>query len=201
MPAVVGIMGPSLDVLQSVFKSTLSTRPWTRDQDVTRMPWQGLYDGQLPKRADLAFGFLENDGIVTPHPPVARAMRIVKKAMEMAGIELVGWHPPSNSEVANIHVSNGSLPRNAIVSAANTRRKGSLARGDGCLDVWQALELSGEPLTPELELTFPKRRAAPPMSVVDYQSFVVRMVAFREKWNEYWESSFERTNNGMPLIH
>ncbi|CAG9956921.1 unnamed protein product [Clonostachys rosea f. rosea IK726] len=175
MPAVVGIMGPSLDVLQSVFKSTLSTRPWTRDQDVTRMPWQGLYDGQLPKRADLAFGFLENDGIVTPHPPVARAMRIVKKAMEMAGIELVGWHPPSNSEVANIH--------------------GSLARSDGCLDVWQALELSGEPLTPELELTFPKRRAAPPMSVVDYQSFVVRMVAFREKWNEYWESSFERTNN------
>ncbi|CAG9992178.1 unnamed protein product [Clonostachys byssicola] len=122
MPAVIGIMGPSLDILQSVFKSTLSTMPWTRDQAVTRMPWQGLCDGGLPKRAHLAFGFLENDGIVTPHPPVARAMRIVKKAMEMADIELVGWYPPSNSEVANIH--------------------GSLARGDGCLDVWEALELS-----------------------------------------------------------
>lgn len=83
--------------------------PWTRDQAVTRMPWQGLYDGGLPKRAHLAFGFLENDGIVTTHPPVARAMRIVKKAMEMAEIELVGWYPPSNSEVANIHVSNWSF--------------------------------------------------------------------------------------------
>ncbi|CAH0028311.1 unnamed protein product [Clonostachys rhizophaga] len=179
MPAVIGIMGPSLDVLQSVFKSTLSTSPWIRDQAVSRMPWQSLYDGQLSKRAHLAFGFLENDGIVTPHPPIARAMRIVKKAMEMAEIELVGWYPPSNSEVANIH--------------------GSLARGDGCLDVWEALELSGEPLTPELELTFPDRRAAPPMSVVDYQSFVVRMAAFREKWNDYWESSFERTKNGHPV--
>ncbi|KAK7211680.1 hypothetical protein V2G26_018858 [Clonostachys chloroleuca] len=179
MPAVIGIMGPSLDALQSVFKSILSTSPWIRDQVVTRMPWQGLYDGQLPKRPDLAFGFLENDGIVTPHPPVARAMRIIKKAMEMAEIELVGWYPPSNSEVANIH--------------------GALARGDGCLDVWEALELSDEPMTPELELTFPERRPVPSMSVVDYQSFVVRMVAFREKWNDYWESSFERTTNGHPV--
>ncbi|VUC33979.1 unnamed protein product, partial [Clonostachys rosea] len=175
MPAVIGIMGPSLDVLQSVFKSTLSTRPWIRDQAVTRMPWQGLDDTQLWKRADLAFGFLEHDGIVTPHPPVARAMRIVKRAMEMAGIELVDWDPPSNGEVTNIH--------------------GVLARGDGCLDVWQALELSGENLTPELERTFPGRKAAASMSVVDYQSFVVRMDTFRERWNDYWESSSKRTKN------
>lgn len=78
------------------------------------------------------------------------------------------------------------------------RPKGALARGDGCLDVWEALELSDEPMTPELELTFPERRPVPSMSVVDYQSFVVRMVAFREKWNDYWESSFGRTTNGTP---
>ncbi|CAH0045780.1 unnamed protein product [Clonostachys solani] len=201
MPAVVGIMGPSLDLLQSVFKSTLSTSPWIRDQAVTRMPWQGLYDGQSPMRADLAFGFLENDGIVTPHPPVARAMRIVKKAMEMAEIELVGWDPPSNSEVSAIHVSNKSFCYHEILLYPQLTMipKGALARGDGCLDVWQALELSGEPLTLELERTFPDRRALPPISVVDYQSFVVRMIAFRERWNDYWESSFERTKNGHPV--
>lgn len=48
---------------------------------------------------------MANDGVVTPHPPIARALDIVKSTLENQGYELLDWTPPSNNESMLIHVS------------------------------------------------------------------------------------------------
>lgn len=61
--------------------------------------YQVVDGGEMP-----AFCFLANDGIVTPHPPIARALSTVKSALEYGGYELLDWKPPSNNECLEIHV-------------------------------------------------------------------------------------------------
>ena len=91
IPSVVGIMGDSIQSLRLVLKSLLSTKPWLRDPDVINMPWRGdkrNTEGSTGDRKPLSFGLMQNDGVVTPHPPIARALRIVVKAVQEAGHEV-----------------------------------------------------------------------------------------------------------------
>lgn len=103
MPTVAGLMGHSVETLRLVFKSLLSIEPWLYDADVLPIPYRE--DKELADDEKPAFGFLADDGIVTPHPPIARALSTIKSALEYAGYDLLDWKPPSNNESMEIHVS------------------------------------------------------------------------------------------------
>jgi amidase len=69
-------------------KAVIDQSPWKLDPVAIRKKWDAaeyaLADhghGSGP----LCFGFLWNDGLVKPHPPVARALELTKKALEEAG--------------------------------------------------------------------------------------------------------------------
>ena len=85
MPTVAGIMGHSVETLRLVFKALLSTEPWLYDPYVLPVPWREYSVDQGPGKTRLAFGFIKDDGVVTPHPPIARALEIIQKAMLAAG--------------------------------------------------------------------------------------------------------------------
>lgn len=93
MPATAGIMGPSIATARLVLKSLLSTEPWLHDPYVVPLPWRDTEeyrpDGGIPSEADRqnrpTFGFMEDDGVVTPHPPVQRALQAVKSALGKLG--------------------------------------------------------------------------------------------------------------------
>ncbi|KAM3475796.1 hypothetical protein MY5147_003548 [Beauveria neobassiana] len=93
--AVVGIMGPSIRTLRLVFKSLMETRPWEHDSSVLPIPWRS--DQELSPDAILSFGFMESDGIVAPHPPIARALEIAYSAVKNKGHQLIAWKPPSHA--------------------------------------------------------------------------------------------------------
>ena len=84
VPTIPGIMGPSVRSLQLVFKSLLSTKPWRKDASVVPMPWRDDLE-KLGTGSNLAIGLLEDDGVVVPHPPMARALQMVANAMKKAG--------------------------------------------------------------------------------------------------------------------
>lgn len=68
-----------------MLQALASARPWDHDPDVFEMPWRseqevGSPSAESPLR--LSFGLMESDGVVNPHPPIARALRIVKAALE-----------------------------------------------------------------------------------------------------------------------
>ncbi|KAH8590975.1 amidase signature domain-containing protein [Bisporella sp. PMI_857] len=91
IPTVVGIMGESIPSLQLMLKSLLSSEPWSRDPDVLNIPWReeiSLANG----KEEFAFGLMKSDGLVTPHPPISRAIRMA-----------IPWNPPSHNEAGNIH--------------------------------------------------------------------------------------------------
>lgn len=105
MPTVAGVMGHSIATLRLVFKSLVSTRPWLYDPYSLPIPWRSENEYNPEQEAHKpAFGFMPNDGLVTPHPPVARALRIVQRALEESDYQLLDWQPPSNTESIEIHV-------------------------------------------------------------------------------------------------
>ncbi|KAL8650704.1 MAG: hypothetical protein Q9226_005027 [Calogaya cf. arnoldii] len=82
----VGIMGTSIDAIKLVMTSVLSTSPWLRDPNVVKMPWNSKAETSTLARANadgsangvpLKIGMYWTDGVVTPHPPVTRGLRII----------------------------------------------------------------------------------------------------------------------------
>ncbi|KAL2866696.1 amidase signature domain-containing protein [Aspergillus lucknowensis] len=177
MPTVVGIMGHSVDALRMIFKSLLSLEPWLHDPYTLPIPWrpEKEYNARSELGSKPAFGFLTNDGVLTPHPPISRAMEIVKEALANKGHQLIKWDWPHHRETLEIH----SL----------------IARGDGCPDVYEAVKLSGEPFVPEITNLFPNGKPRAPLPLPEYEQIVSRMKTYRQRYLDYWTSTAKRTGD------
>ena len=90
IPTVAGIMGTSISCLQLTLRALQSAQPWLYDPDVVDLPWR--YEKEVLAGTDSAkavtFGVLPSDGVVTPHPPIQRAIRTVVSALTAAGYEV-----------------------------------------------------------------------------------------------------------------
>ena len=83
--STIGPMGRSMASITDMFKLMLAQEPWLLDPKVIEMPWQqNLFDLKA-KGNTLCFGILKCDGVITPHPPVQRALRMVEEALVKAG--------------------------------------------------------------------------------------------------------------------
>ena len=86
-------MAASVSGLGLVTKALLQEEPWLYDPNVLELPWRASqYDAMAKIIADanvghgrLAFRIIEHDGVVAPHPPVKRALRIVTNTLEKLG--------------------------------------------------------------------------------------------------------------------
>ena len=89
--SVVGPLAQSVGSLRLVIKSLLSQQPWLHDPQVHEIPWRDEQEQQVQDiirssgKGQLAFGILKHDGIVTPQPPVQRAVEMVVKTIEKLG--------------------------------------------------------------------------------------------------------------------
>ncbi|KAK7206538.1 amidase signature domain-containing protein [Myxozyma melibiosi] len=126
---VVSVDGPlavSLPDLTLFSKALLGQEPWKHDPRCVPIPFR---DYELPNRP-LVFGIEATDGILTPHPPVLRAMKMVADALTKAGHEVFdfqSYKPETGTEI---------LVRSWTVDG------GENIRGD--------LEASGEPGIPDI---------------------------------------------------
>lgn len=94
--STVGFLGTSIDALEILLKSVLSLEPWRRDPAVVPLPFrQEVIDSYMsrvdsqgrPKSegAPLKIGVFWSDGVVGPHPPVLRGLRMVYNALKCSG--------------------------------------------------------------------------------------------------------------------
>ncbi|BCS27405.1 uncharacterized protein APUU_60453A [Aspergillus puulaauensis] len=92
MPTVVGIMGRSVESLRLILQSLLLLEPWLYDPYTLPIPWRPEKEYNAPDEQQYkpAFGFLANDGVLTPHPPISRAMEMVKEALQHRGHQVCG---------------------------------------------------------------------------------------------------------------
>ena len=95
--SVVGPLSSTVGGLRLAMKSLLSQQPWLHDPLVHEIPWReeqekeifDLVSSATSGKGGLAFGIFESDGVVTPHPPVRRAMKMVVEALEKLGHKVI----------------------------------------------------------------------------------------------------------------
>jgi amidase len=89
-------MSTSLDGLELILRSVLSTKPWLRDPAVVPIPFrQDVYEEYISRdkapKTPLKLGVFWTNGVVEPHPPISRALRLVAEAVKSAGHKVSGY--------------------------------------------------------------------------------------------------------------
>jgi len=98
--AVSGPMSRSLQSVKLYCQAVLSEKvsPWNWDHKCIPLPWrQGVV---MPQGRKLKFGMIgRDDGLATCHPPVERALGMVKSALEAQGNQVIPWPTPEHAEI------------------------------------------------------------------------------------------------------
>ncbi|KAK0732059.1 amidase signature domain-containing protein [Lasiosphaeris hirsuta] len=174
IPTVAGILGPSIASLRYTMEALLFSEPWLTDPAVLPIPWRKSLEADCVGK--LSFAFMDFDGVVRPHPPITRALNMVKDALQAAGHEVIPWDGPSHAQALAIHA--------AITSA------------DGSYDVFEQLKLSGEPLIPQLAPDFPGSKPGPVKNAIEVEEVVLKLKKYRVDYRNYWLSTANCTMTG-----
>ncbi|KAI0451145.1 amidase signature domain-containing protein [Xylaria acuta] len=186
--STVGILSTSLGGLEMLLRVDLSTKPWLKDPAVVPLPFRDEVVGEYRSRANpdgtvndsglpLKLGVLWTDGAVQPHPPITRGLNIVVEAMRSTGHKVVDWKPPTQIVGRNIHLA--------------------FLKADGAHDIHDQLDLSGEPLIPDLEESFKLRD---PMNLLEYQDFTLKGLQYEAEYSDYWNSTAEQDGQIVDAV-
>ena len=96
-------------------KTILETKPWLTDSMLLPIPWRDQESHIHQDGKKLTVGVMWTDGVVTPAPPVTRALREVVERLKITdGVEVIEWEAFQQKEALEILVSRYSpLPCNA----------------------------------------------------------------------------------------
>jgi amidase len=185
--SVVGPLAGDVASLRLVTKALLSQKPWLHDPMVLEMPWRGDQEaemarlvevgkGRVPGDKKLAFGVVRTDGVVNPTPPVVRAINIVVDALREAGHVVMEWAGPAHSVINDVGFKSWVF--------------------DGGADVRAAFELSGEPMSKQVELfqTLGREFTASEIARTN-----VELRGLKKEYLTYWNSTAEQTGTGRPV--
>jgi amidase len=85
--SVLGPMSTSISSLKMFTKAIIDARPWDHDPLAVRKVWNEE-EYRLVEHGggkEMCFAIMWDNEVVKPHPPLIRAMRIVKQALEKEG--------------------------------------------------------------------------------------------------------------------
>ncbi|KAF4973999.1 hypothetical protein FZEAL_9067 [Fusarium zealandicum] len=89
--ASAGPMASSLSSIETYMQALPQARPWELDNLVVPMPWRTEECTISPPHRKLKIGFIIDDGVVKPQPPIERAINKVIEALKSAGHEVFEW--------------------------------------------------------------------------------------------------------------
>ena len=76
---VIGPISTSLSGIKVFMKTLVDAKPWLREASLLPFPWRT--EPQIPVLSHggkkLRIGVMYDDGVVRPHPPILRALRLV----------------------------------------------------------------------------------------------------------------------------
>lgn len=85
---VAGPITTSLASIEFYMEALHSAKPWEIDPRNAPLPWR-TERCSIPARHKLRIGYVIDDGVVKPQPPIARAVKQVVEALRTDGHE--GW--------------------------------------------------------------------------------------------------------------
>ncbi|QRV80629.1 amidase [Ceratobasidium sp. AG-Ba] len=191
--SVLGPMSNSISGLKVFTKAVIDSRPWLRDPQCLPMTWneeayQLIEHGGRGGRK--CFGLMYDNGLVKPHPPVVRAIHVMKQALEAAGHEVIEW---KNDRHKDILVN--------LVQVWNA---------DGHEDFKRECERSGEPHIPSMDPTVyshdlpdlgtsASMTSAKPLTAYELWQLHKEKLDLRKEYLDCWQSTESQTTTGRPI--
>ncbi|KAK8069003.1 hypothetical protein PG994_005619 [Apiospora phragmitis] len=169
--SVVGPLASSAGGVKLLTKAILSAEPWLHDPLVAEIPWRGdleVKTKDLIASSKLSVGFLDHDGAVAPHPPLKRALGLLRDAVARSGNQVFDWQPPASS-----HPTINELVSKTWIY-------------DGGADVRQDFARSGEPWAPQILDVWQERPQADAASIAATNR---GLRACRKAYLDYWNGT------------
>lgn len=105
---VLGPLSTSLSCLKLFMKTIVDAEPWLTEPALIPMPWRPY---TIPQDRPLRIGVLWNDGVITPHPPVTRALGNLTQRLREIDVEIIDFPPHLHDEswaiLASLYYTDG----------------------------------------------------------------------------------------------
>ncbi|KAF7594201.1 Acetamidase [Aspergillus hancockii] len=181
--SVIGPLATTARSLTLLFKAVLSEQPWYHDPLVLELPWRTdveqetrtLIEQSSKGYPSLAFAVMHHDGIVKPHPPIARALEIVEQTLKQLGHKVIEWKHPAHQIAADIG--------------------GRIYDMDGGADIEYQLALSGETKASQVIVG----GGLPQKSALEIAALNVEKRQYQKLYMDYWNSTADITGTGRPV--
>ena len=172
VPSSVGPMARSLASVRAAMEALLLPQPpggkgpWTVDARCVPLPWRPELYGTLQSSRPLTVGVLWDDGVVRPHPPVARVLQQTVALLRGAGHDVFDWDPVLHADLV------------AVQDAFYTV--------DGGEDIRRDVAAGGEPMIPHVASLVAR---GPAISVYDYWQLNRRKWALQQAYLAQWNTA------------
>jgi Asp-tRNA(Asn)/Glu-tRNA(Gln) amidotransferase A subunit family amidase len=118
---ITGVIGPlstSLEGIKLFMKTVIDTQPWLSEPALIPLPWSPF---QISEDRPLKIAIMWNDGVVTPHPPITRAMQEVASRLKtVPNVEVVDWTPYLHDEawaiISSLYFTDGGAEDAATIA-------------------------------------------------------------------------------------
>lgn len=181
--SVVGPLATTARSLTYVTKAILLKEPWMFDPAVHEIPWreskeQELWNTVKGSQGGLSFGVMRRDDLVTPQPPVARAIQMVVDAVEKAGHKTFVWKSPSHSDGLDTILKTWTY--------------------DGGKDIHGDFAKSGEPMAPQIGSFYGKEPVAE-ATATDIATNNLAHKKWKKEYMDAWNSTASASGTGKPM--
>lgn len=175
-----------VSALRTLVKAVLADEPWLRDPLVTEIPWRDdIYEatkqqtiGKGEQGKQLVVGIAPTDGVVTPQPPIHRAIETVATALRTQGHIVIPFSPsPTETEQA---IDLWSKATYADLTHAHAQ-----------------FRASGEPVNPLMPPAFDPDQITqnPALGTAEVQRVNVRIRKYREEYLRRWGETTHCVDN------
>ncbi|EPE04144.1 acetamidase [Ophiostoma piceae UAMH 11346] len=179
VPSSVGPLARSLNSIYIAMKAVIDAEPWQHDSRCAPVPWRSnAYDDAISGSRSLVFGVLRFDGVVQPHPPVARVLDETVSKLKAAGHHVVEWDASLHAELVAV--------MDAFYSA------------DGGEDIRRDVARGGEPFIPHVARLVDR---GPAISVYEYWQLNKRKLTLQNAYLDKWNSLLcEETGTAVDAV-
>jgi Asp-tRNA(Asn)/Glu-tRNA(Gln) amidotransferase A subunit family amidase len=174
IPGVIGPMSTSLEGIQLFMKTILDVKPWLIEPALIPLPWNPIH---ISGSQSLKIGILWHDGVVTPHPPITRALQNLTSRLEqIPNVGVVDWKPYLHDEAW------------AIIS--------SLYFTDGGAADAATIAESGEPWLPLTKWIIKENPCVKKLTPGKLYYWQEEREAYRKEYAKVWNETARKDQNG-----
>ncbi|KAF4635511.1 hypothetical protein G7Y89_g2581 [Cudoniella acicularis] len=176
IPGVVGPLSTSLEGIKLFIKTIIASKPWLEEPALAPLPW----NWPSYNTSKLKIAVMWHDKVVTPHPPVTRALQqVVSRLKTIPNIEIVDWKPYLHDEAW------------AIIS--------SLYFADGGAETAATIAESGEPWRPLTEWIIKENPCVKKLTPQKLYYWQEEREAYRKEYAKVWNETATGRNEAGEL--